>query len=62
MKWGRTIASVIFFIVTLAHIARLLFQINITVGGTIVPMWISFPGVVIPALLSWELWNEARAR
>jgi hypothetical protein len=33
---------------------------QIVVGSHAIPMWVSYVGIIIPALLSWMLCREAR--
>ncbi len=48
------ISSVIFLLVSLAHLLRLAFKINITMGATTIPMWVSVFGFLAP--LFFALW------
>jgi hypothetical protein len=32
----------------------------VAIGGTAIPMWVSYLGAVIPALLAVLLWRESR--
>ena len=42
------------------HLLRLTKGIEIVIGGVIVPLWVSFPGVLIAALLA--VWMVVAAR
>ena len=54
------IASAIFALIALAHAYRLFTQFQIVLGSHVIPLWVSWVGVVIPAALSWMLCREAR--
>jgi hypothetical protein len=54
------IASGVFAIVALAHLYRIVTNIQLIVGSHPIPMWVSYLGVLFPALLSWMLCREAR--
>jgi hypothetical protein len=55
------IAALIFFGVALLHVYRLFVQFQLIIGSHTIPMWWSYFGVVIPALLSILLLRESRA-
>ena len=54
------IAAAIFAVMALIHIYRLVTHFQITIGSHAIPEWVSYVGVIIPALLSWMLCREAR--
>jgi hypothetical protein len=56
-----TIAALIFFGVALVHVYRVFTQFQIIIGSHSIPMWISYFGIVIPALLAILLLRESRA-
>jgi hypothetical protein len=60
MKPASLLAAVLLDIVALAHVLRLIFHTEVTVGGTVIPMWISVVGCVIAAVLSVLVLREAR--
>jgi len=47
-----------FLLVALAHVLRLVFNVEITVGGTAIPVWVSMVGTVVPAGIALLLWRE----
>jgi len=55
-----TIVSILLLGVSAAHLLRLIFQIDIIIGGFIVPMWVSIVGFIIPLALALLLWRENR--
>lgn len=52
------ITVLILAIIAAAHLLRLIFQSNVTVGATEIPVWSSVPALLIAAGLAWWLWNE----
>ena len=60
MKPAALAAAIVFAVVALAHLLRLVFQVEMVVGGTMVPMWASAVGVVLPLAIVVFLWREQR--
>ena len=54
------LAAAIFAIVALAHIARLFYDWPVTIGTLSIPMWASWVGVVVAALLAWLGFRASR--
>ncbi len=54
------IAAVIFVLMALVHVFRLAFGWEITIQGSVVPMWVSVLGAVIAGGLAFMLWRESR--
>jgi hypothetical protein len=61
MKPFTTIAVVIFTIVALTHTCRIWFGWDVMLGGTAIPMWASYLGLIIAGGLAIGLWRESRA-
>ena len=55
------IAALIFFGVALVHVYRLFTQFQLIIGSHTIPLWFSYFGVVIPALLAILLLRESKA-
>lgn len=60
MKPLLTIVSILLTGVSAAHLLRLLFQVEMTVGGLSIPVWVSIFGFIIPLALALLLWRENR--
>ncbi len=67
MKPAATVAIVVFTLVAGVHLARIVLDWKVivgesvvAVGGTSIPMWVSYLGAVIPAALAVMLWRESR--
>lgn len=56
-----TMITVLFLaMVAVAHLLRLVLGVEVTVGGTLVPLWVSVIACVVPAGLVVGLWLESR--
>ncbi len=60
MKPAPLLAAAIFALVAAAHLLRLIYQIELRVGGLEVPMWVSVLGLIIPGALAVALWRDAQ--
>jgi len=60
MKPFTTIAVVVFGLVALLQLLRVIFGWEVTVNGTVIPIWASAVAVVIAAGLAVMLGREAR--
>lgn len=58
MKPASLIAVLVFSLVATAHLVRVLFQLEVTVGGAVVPIWVSVVGCFIAAALAFGLFRE----
>ena len=57
------ISGMIFGLVAIAHGVRLLNNLTIQINGIVVPPWISWPGMVVTAMLClWALWSVSISR
>ena len=54
------IAAAIFALMAVIHVIRLVTHFQVILGSHVLPAWISLLGVVIPAVLAWGLFREAR--
>ena len=54
------IAVVLFSLISLGHLLRLVFGVDVLVGGITVPRWVSVVGFIIPILLALALRKESR--
>ena len=46
------ICGIVFLVVAVAHLTRLIMGCEVLVAGWPVPLWISFPGLIISGFLS----------
>jgi hypothetical protein len=61
MKPFTTLAVAIFALIALAHLCRLIWGLEVVVGGAMVPLWVSLPGLIVAAGLALMLWRESRS-
>jgi hypothetical protein len=60
MKIGTLLAITLLTLVAFAHLLRLIDGTEVLVRGMIVPQWVSIGGLVVPGLIAWLLWKEAK--
>ena len=58
MKPATTITVIFLLIVSIVHLLRLIFQVNVITNLFVVPMWMSVPGCLVTAALAIWLWME----
>jgi len=61
-KTGLLIASVIFGLVTVAHALRLFKHAKITVATQVIPLEVSWIGIIVFGLLCIWMWRLSTAR
>ena len=54
------IASLIFALMAAVHVIRLVTGFQVIAGSHAIPMWVSWVGILVPALLAWGLYRESR--
>lgn len=59
MKPFTTLAIAIFTIVAVVHLLRIFMGWEVVVGGTVIPMWVSYVGLIIAAGLAIMVWRES---
>ena len=60
MKPVTTIVVILLVAISVAHLLRLMFQVEIVANGMNIPMWVSILGCIGPAVLALLLWRENR--
>jgi len=60
MKPVTTIVAILLMASSIAHLLRLILQVNIVANGVNIPLWLSIVGCIIPAVLAFMLWRENR--
>ena len=60
MKPFTSLAIAIFTIVAVMHLLRILLGWEVTIQGTVIPMWASYLGLIIAGGLAFLLWHESR--
>ena len=56
------ITAVLFSLIALLHVLRLLRGWHVTIGGAVVPMWVSWIGLAIAAYLAYQGFRLARTK
>ena len=51
---------VLLSLVSIAHLLRLVLDVEVIVGGMNIPMWVSVFGCLIPIVVALALWRESR--
>ena len=62
MKASAIVAVVFLFLVSLAHLLRLIFQVQIMADTYEIPMWMSLAAFIFAAALAIWLWMDNRKR
>ena len=60
MKRGTFVAMIFLVVVAIAHILRVVWQVEVIVGSYNVPMWVSYAAVILTLVLAGAMWNESR--
>lgn len=55
------IAALIFLAMALMHAYRLMTHFQVVFGSHVIPQWVSWIGIVVPAILAWGLWKESKS-
>ena len=59
MKPIELVVEVFLILVALMHLLRLLFQVEVIVAGTVLPMWMSLAGGIVTTILAVLLWRNS---
>jgi hypothetical protein len=62
VKPFTTVAVALLALVAIAHLFRLFTGSEVIVGGYVIPVWISWLGLVIAGGLAVMVWREAHGR
>lgn len=62
MKLFTKLAALVFAIGCIAHAVRLFLKWGITVNGLTVPLWVSYPGMIVAGILAFMLWRESQIK
>jgi len=60
MKPVTTLATIIFALISIGHLLRLIFQVQVVAAGLVIPMWVSIFGCLVPATIAVLMWRENR--
>jgi uncharacterized membrane protein len=62
MKTGTFVTMIFLVLVAIAHILRVVMQVEVIVAGYFVPMWMSYAAVILTSVLAAAMWNEHRSK
>ncbi len=62
MKLATHLASILLAAVSLAHLLRALFGVQVTLADRGIPMWVSWVAFVVAGGVAIMLWREARRK
>ncbi len=59
-KTFNSVAGTVFLIVALLHALRLLFRWHASIGGWIIPMWVSWAGLAVAGFLAYTAFSQKK--
>jgi hypothetical protein len=62
MKLSTITAVIFLFLVSVAHLLRLIFQVNMSLNSSEIPMWMSLAAFIFTGALGTWLWIYNRNR
>ena len=60
MRRFTKIAIAVFSLVAILHLLRLVFGLEVIIGGVVIPFWVSVIGFIAAGLLAVLLWREMK--
>lgn len=60
MKLFSVFGVIIFALIAVAHLLRVIFQVEVLIEGESVPMWVSIAGIIIAGALAIGIWREVK--
>jgi uncharacterized protein with PQ loop repeat len=58
MKPATFIATIFLSFISIAQLIRVIFQVQVTANGVVVPLWISVIACIVTGMLAVLLWSE----
>jgi len=62
MRHANLTVTVVLAVVSLAHLLRVIFGVQVTVADRFIPTWVSAVACVVAGGLAFMLWKSARRR
>ena len=62
MRGANGLAAILLAVVSLAHLLRLIFGVQVTVADRFIPMWVSAVAFLVAGGVAIILWREARRK
>jgi hypothetical protein len=60
MKPVTTIVVILLVAISIAHLLRLILQVNVVANRVSIPIWLSIFGCIVPSILAFMLYRENR--
>ncbi len=60
MKPVTTIVAILLVAISIGHLLRVIFQLDVVANGVDIPIWVSILGCIVTAVLAFMLWRENR--
>ena len=60
MKPAAPVVTLFLGAIAVLHVLRLVFQVEVSIGGVVFPMWSSAVAVLVVGVLALWLWREQR--
>ena len=51
-KWFFTISSIVFTVIAIAHVARIVFDLDVSISGFVIPLWMSGVAAIVSGYLA----------
>jgi len=58
-KWYFTVSAIVFTVIGISHLARIIWMMEASVGGYVVPLWASGVAVILMGYLATRGFMEA---
>lgn len=62
MRASAIVTVIFLLLVSVGHLLRLIFQVQIVANTVAIPMWMSVPACIVTAGLAIWLWTDNRKR
>ena len=59
-KPASFLATVIFLLIAALHLLRVVYQVHVTIGDIVIPLWASIPPIILFGGLGVWVWLERR--
>ena len=60
-KLFTKVAAILLALIAVGHVLRVVYAVEVIVGGMLIPVGVSIPVVVVAGGLAWMVWRESEA-
>jgi hypothetical protein len=60
MKPMTTIVAILLVAISIGHLLRVIFRVDVVANGVDIPVWVSILGCIVTAVMAFMLWRENR--